>query len=164
MSLYASDTSVSTDRSKAEIERLVQRYGAESFGTGWDVEHCRALIAFRAHGKNIQFMLEIPKPEDFATSPAGRSRNTSAMQAHCEQEHRRRWRSLGLLIKAKLDAVASGITVFEEEFLAHIVVPGSKGKTVGQLMLPQLEASFKSGKLPPLLPGLGETSAAGSGA
>ena len=40
-----------------------------------------------------------------------------------EQERRRLWRALLLNIKAKLEAVESGISVFDEEFMAHIVLP-----------------------------------------
>ena len=42
---YAHDTSVSVDRSKAEIERLLQRYGASEFAHGWRAG--RAVIQFR---------------------------------------------------------------------------------------------------------------------
>ena len=53
------------------------------------------------------------------------------------------------MIKAKLEAVESGISVFEEEFLAHLVMPD--GKTVGQSILPQVEAAYQTGKMPSLL-------------
>ena len=39
---------------------------------------------------------------------------------------------------------------FEEEFLAHLVLPG--GQTVGERLGPELDA-IDSGDLPPLLPG-----------
>ncbi len=59
---------------------------------------------------------------------------------------------LALVIKAKLEAVETGITMFDEEFLAHIVLPN--GNTVGQFMLPQVESTYNSGAMPPLLPGI----------
>lgn len=155
MNLYASDTSVPVDRSKSEIERLIRRYGAQEFVTGWSDNTGEALVGFQVAGKRVQFRLPLPSADDFATSPKGRARRGGAAEAAREQEERRRWRALGLLIKAKLEAVASKITVFEEEFLAHLVVRG--GKTVGQMLLPRLAEACDSGKLPPLLPGLGET-------
>ena len=60
-----------------------------------------------------------------------------------------------MVIKAKLEAVESGISIFEEEFLAHLVLPD--GKTVGQFMLPQVEAAYETGKMPKLLPRYAET-------
>ncbi len=59
-----------------------------------------------------------------------------------------RW--LALVIKAKLEAVESGITMFEEEFLAHIVLPD--GKTAGEHVIPAIESSYQTGKVKALLP------------
>ena len=73
-----------------------------------------------------------------------------AIENAYEQAVRQRWRALALVIKAKLEAVESGITVFDKEFMAHIVLPD--GKTVGEHMLPQIESSYETGSMPPLLP------------
>lgn len=67
----------------------------------------------------------------------------------CEKEGRRRWRCLVIAIKAKLECVESGITTLEDEFMAHIVLPN--GQTVGHVMLPQINASYEDGEMPPLL-------------
>ena len=53
------------------------------------------------------------------------------------------------MIKAKLEAVASDISTFESEFLAHIVLPNNK--TVADTLLPQIADAYKNGKMPPLL-------------
>lgn len=58
---------------------------------------------------------------------------------------------LALVIKAKLEAVAAGITSFEDEFLAHIMLPS--GGTVGEWARPQLEVAYSTGAMPALLPG-----------
>jgi response regulator RpfG family c-di-GMP phosphodiesterase len=50
-------------------------------------------------------------------------------QAVNDAETRRRWRCLAMVIKAKLEVVASGISSFEEEFLAHVML--YDGRTVG---------------------------------
>ncbi len=49
----------------------------------------------------------------------------------------------------------AGITSFEEEFLAHIMLPD--GTTVGEHTLPQVERAYLCGKMPTLLPGLAES-------
>lgn len=45
----------------------------------------------------------------------------------------------------------AGITTLETEFLANIVL--SNGATVGQIMSPQLDEHYQTGKMPALLPG-----------
>ena len=58
-----------------------------------------------------------------------------------------------LAIKAKLEAVEAGISSFEEEFLAHVVLPD--GSTFGAWAKPQLAAVYAGGSMPALLPGAG---------
>jgi hypothetical protein len=55
-----------------------------------------------------------------------------------------------LVIKAKLEAVEGGITTFEDEFLAHIVLPD--GQTVAHHVRPRIEAVYSSGEVQALLP------------
>ena len=51
--------------------------------------------------------------------------------------------------KAKLEAVETGITEFEDEFLAHIVLPN--GQTMGEFAKPQIAHAYDTGDMPPLL-------------
>ncbi len=46
----------------------------------------------------------------------------------------------------------AGITIFEDEFMAHIVLPD--GRTVGEYMLAPIEDSYRTGQMPALLPQL----------
>lgn len=150
MAKYAETTAVSSDRSRAEIERVLARYGANRFMYGWDQES--AVIAFEMQGRRIQFRLPLPDrdAEEFTQTPTGRQRAAAQAADAYDQAVRQRWRALALVIKAKLEAVDAGITVFEDEFMAHIVLPS--GETVGNWMRPQIEASYRSGTMPPLLP------------
>ena len=50
---YAEKTTVSTEKSRAEIERTLTRYGADQFMYGWDQE--QAVIGFRLVGRQIKF-------------------------------------------------------------------------------------------------------------
>ncbi len=148
---YASDTSVPVERSRAEIEQVLVRYGADQFISGWDAD--MALIQFRAKGRHLKFMLPLPKREEFRVHLVRgykRPRTPRQIENAWQQEMRRRWRCLLLVLKAKLEAVATGITTFDEEFLAHIVLPD--GRTVGNFMLPQVEEVYATGKMPALLP------------
>ncbi|MCD1588961.1 hypothetical protein K7H09_23440 [Halomonas sp. IOP_14] len=155
MSRYAENTSVSSERSRAEIEQTVSRYGASGFMYGWDGG--TAVMAFQMHGRRIRFDLSMPdqSSRDFTQTETGRERSPAQAAKAWEQACRQRWRALALVIKAKLEAVESGITEFEEEFLAHIVLPN--GNTVGHWMLPQVESAYQSGDMPSLLPAPGKT-------
>lgn len=151
MSRYAENTSVPVERSKAEIESTLSRYGADSFMHGW--ENNRALIAFHAHGRRVRFVLPLPDRKDdkfWKTPSRGTRRSETQAYTAWEQECRQRWRALALAIKAKLEVVECGIATFEDEFLAHIVLPNTQ--TVGEYMHPQIEKAYKNGTMPRMLP------------
>ena len=149
---YAENTSVSTDKSRSEIERTLQRYGADQFMYGWDQD--RAVVGFRMAGRQIRFLLPMPDKRDrrFTHTPTGKLRKESAVYAEWEQACRQKWRALSLVIKAKLEAVEAGIAIFEDEFMANIVLPN--GTTVSQFMLPQITAAYETGDMPKLLPNM----------
>lgn len=145
---YAANTDVPQDRSEAEIKRLILRHGAEEYATGHGKG--RATIGFRMSSRIVRFELPLPKLESFAVTPRGRRRSIGATEEAFHQETRRCWRALALIIKAKLEAVETGVTTFEQEFLAHIVMPD--GKTVGQHVGATIESAYAAGKVQPLLP------------
>ena len=80
----------------------------------------------------------------------GRARKGNSVNEAFEAEMRRVWRALALVIKAKFEAVSSGIVSYEQEFLPFFVLPG--GATVAEIMIPQLEIAYRTGKMPALLP------------
>ena len=149
MTQYAESTSVTADKSRAEIEATLRRYGAGGFMYGWQAEV--AMIAFEMMGRRIRFDLKMPNYDDFSKTPNNKQKRKPAAQAKAyEQACRQRWRALALVIKAKLEAVETGITTFEESFMSHIVLPS--GVTVGRWMLPQIKKAYEEGAMPPLLP------------
>lgn len=150
MPRYAEDTSVPAERSRAEIERTLQRYGADQFMYGWDRD--QAVVQFRMENRHIRFLLPMPDKHDpLYTHTAERKLKRTAAQAEAawEQATRQRWRAMSLVVKAKLEAVEAGITTFEEEFMAHIVLPN--GQTVGSFIGPQIEEAYQSGTMPSML-------------
>jgi hypothetical protein len=153
MARYAEKTSVEASKSRAEIERILIRYGADQFMYGWDdnSESLKAIVAFRMNSRYIKFFLPMPsKSECSYTSNKKYKRDSEKTLKAWEQATRQRWRALALVIKAKLEAVESGITEFETEFMAHIVLPD--GQTVGQFMLPQIASAYEKREMPGLLP------------
>jgi len=153
--VYASETTVTAERSKNEIEAILRRYGADQFISGWG--NGQVVIGFRMANRMIRFNLPIPAPETFKTYKSHRgyerSRSDGAADAAFEKEVRRRWRALALVIKAKLEAVESKITSFEEEFLAHVVLPG--GRTVWETSRNEIKLAYESQKPPEMLLGFG---------
>ena len=151
MSNYAANTTVPVERSRGEIERTLQRYGADSFMYGWSQD--AAVVQFIADGRQIKFVLPLPDAKDPEFTHHARGKRTAdAAQKLWEQACRSRWRALALCIKAKLEAVDSGISTFEAEFLAHTVLPD--GSTVGEFIQPQIAQAYASGKMPSMLPAL----------
>lgn len=135
---YAADTEVPVDRSRAEIERTLTKFGADQFG--YASEQGYATIGFRANGRLIRFDLPL----------AQRGNMTERQHA---QAIRSAWRALALSIKAKVVAVDSGIVSFEQEFMPFTVMPD--GKTVAQHALPAITAAYQGREQPRLLPHFG---------
>jgi hypothetical protein len=145
---YASETSVSVETSKAEIERLLQRYGAKEFAHGWRSD--KAVIQFSMQSRCVRFVLPLPDKSEFAKTPSGRRmRNDTDTLKAWEQGCRQRWRALVLTIKAKLESVESGIEEFDSAFMAQIVMPS--GKTISEEITPQIERAYETGKMPALM-------------
>lgn len=132
MTRYAERTKVPVAKSRADIEAVLRRYDAEAFGFAW--EGSRAMVTFRIAGRYIRMSMDVPEGDGLGLGG---------------QETRQRWRALLLVIKAKLEAVDSGISTIEDEFMAHIVLPD--GQTVGDFMKPQIAIAYDRGDMPPLL-------------
>lgn len=147
---YASTTTVPVEKTKADIERLLTKHGANQFMSYSDPE--RAMIQFGMCNRMIRFGIDIPPNDEYSRTASGNRRSASDSQKVWEQACRSRWRSLLLGIKAKLDAIEVGIMSFEEEFMPYIVLPDNR--TVGEFMLPQIEQAYLSGDAPKMLPGL----------
>lgn len=154
---YASGTSVPVERSKAELDRILQKVGADERGI---INQGGAVtVAFRLDGVTVRLRVPMKPATEIASEanvdpPHGWKGWTPAKrQAWCErtadQVERERWRVLVLLCKAKLEAIALGHTTVRREFLHDVVVKG--GRTVGEVILGQLEAE----KSPTLLLGSG---------
>jgi hypothetical protein len=153
MTKFASQTTVSPDKSRAEIEATLKRYGASHYGymSGPDA----AAIAFQAKDRRLRFTLPMPKLSEFKRYKKRSDayyetvRTDVQAQQHHDQAIRQRWRALALVIKAKLEAVESGVSTFEEEFMANIVLPS--GQTMAEYALPQIAQAYETGSMPPLL-------------
>ena len=120
MGQYAKNTQVSADRSKAEIEKTLIRYGVEEF------LYMRGLkgagIGFTYKGREIKLNIPLPSRDEYNDNRTG--------ELNWEKECRRLWRVLLLWIKANLELIESGMITFEDIFLAQTCLPN--GQTVSQ--------------------------------
>lgn len=136
MAKFARKTDVSVERSRAEIEQILKKYGADNFAYG--MAATKAMIAFTASSRAVRFELPLP------------ARSTQQTDKQHVQALRTSWRCLALCIRAKLESVESGIETFEHAFMANIVMPD--GKTVGQHALPMIQQAYDKHDTPRLLP------------
>lgn len=155
MGRYASETSVPVEKSRAEIEATLIRYGADEFHSGW--QEGKAMIAFRIRGLFIRFVLPIPSRADKKYTHQkdrwGYLKKRTELQTEQAfgQDVRQRWRALLLTIKAKLEAVECGISTIEHEFLAFIVLPGQM--TLGDWIMDNAMQQIRGGTMPLMLTG-----------
>ena len=133
---YAANTTVPVERSRAEVERILTKYGATKFGTM--SEETKVTIYFEVKGRQVQWSIPLP--------PKGKYRHA----VDHDREVRRRWRVLVITVKAMLEAVESKLLSFDQAFLSHIVIPGT-ARTLGETIVPKLDALYQGLSLPALL-------------
>lgn len=157
---FAENTSVSVAKTKAELETLiVRKHRACGYQSGFLNGQSR--VEFVLKDRLVRFTLDMPVAANFRKTSGGAVRSPSQIEAAVDQEMRRLWRCLLLAVKAKLECVMSGISTFEDEFLAQIVDPAT-GLTVGETVKPILALNYAGNKKPLLLTGPTNGSASGS--
>lgn len=146
---YARTTTVTVASSRAELENILERYGADRFA--YSTEAGRVQIAFRIKGTFVRMDLPMPLLEDreFALTATRQIRSEGSRREAWDQACRQRWRALVLVVKAKLEAVEVGISTLEREFLADTLLPD--GSTFGEWAIPQVQNAYLTGTMPPLL-------------
>lgn len=155
MTRYAQNTKVPVERSQAELVALLRKHGATSHAFG--VSNGVARVMFEINERRVRFELKVPQPSDYGSKMPSQVKWKSLeyrnrwCHAQADQVERQRWRALILVVKAKLELIAEGMSTIESEFLAQIVLPD--GRLVGDWLAPQIAAAYDTGKMPPLLPG-----------
>ena len=147
MPRYANETAVPAERSRMEIEATLRKYKASHFGYATGPTGAR--VMFVIEDRHIRFDLPLPDRNlrEFTHTPQRDTpRSLEAWTAAWEQACRQRWRALALVIKAKLEAVDTGITTVEDEFLAQTVMPD--GTTMGEWAKPQIDEAYRLGHMP----------------
>lgn len=144
---YAAQTTVSVEKSQMEVQAVLRKYGADRFGVMEDRQ--KAYLMFEFNKLMIQMTVPLPEKKDFSLSESGRARKDSQIEEAYNQAIKQRWRALVLAVKAKLEAVETGISTIEKEFLSFVVMPD--GKLLGDHILPQIEEVARTGKMPKMI-------------
>lgn len=145
---FAENTTVPVERSRAEIERTLTRYGADAFG--YATQGSKAMVQFTIADRHVRFVLELPDRNLRRFTHHSRGpRTPAAALEEWEQACRQKWRALALVVKAKLEATEAGISTIEQEFLAHVVLPN--GSTVWETTTTAIARSYELGTVQPLL-------------
>jgi hypothetical protein len=127
---FAEDTAVPVSRTQDEIKTRLRAAGANRIAVLESDD--RSAVAFQIG----QAMYRITVPTD-------------AKAKNPQQDARRAWRLLGLLMKSKLEAVREGATTVEREFLADMLL--YDGQTLSERMGPELQLAYQEGRMPSTL-------------
>lgn len=154
---YAAKTEVSVEKTRMELDTLLQKNGASQRMMGTDDELGVAFVAFTIARRQVRLRVPLPKLDEVRASsarPPGfwkrpEDRKEAWFREQLEQRQRSRWRALLLLVKAKLEAVELGVSTIEREFLADISLPD--GRSVHQALAQDIESAYLTGTMPPLL-------------
>lgn len=160
---YAAKTTVTAERSRAELETLLQKHGATQRGImvdDADPESSKAVILFQLDKKTFRLEVTLPTASeiwrDFKRPlPRGFRRWTHTQRdtwvtKEVQQRSRERWRAILLVVKAKLEFIALGASTAEREFFGDLVLPD--GRRLYAVVHPQLDAPAAPGAAtPPIL-------------
>ena len=149
--MFAKTTQVSVEKTRAELEQLLNKSGADN--VGYMTRGGRFTWLFTLENRNIMIEIPLPNRQDrsITHTPQTNVRRTDASaEAAYEQAIKQRHRQTLLWVKAKLEAAAVGITTIEDEFLPQTVV-GSTGVTVGRWLRDQVD-ELGPGRAMPALP------------
>lgn len=161
---HAEGTGVSVNSSRNAIIKMLEEHGCEKAAIGWDPNGVVVMFetpswAQQIHHatttgvgdvRRVRFVLSIPSEDDAAfrskTYYRSAKNNAASRKKKYEAEVRRIWRSFSILLAHKLEMVASGVTTYEEEFLAHILLPDTN--TVHEWLRTQLQTAYLADGMP----------------
>lgn len=149
---YAEGTSVSVEKSRAELDALLAKHGATQRGIMADDDEGRGAVMFVLRERKYRLDIPLPKKADLETPKHWYRMDAAAREQwfrkELEQRSRERWRAVVLLLKAKLELVRLKMSTVEKEFMADLVLPN--GRTVGTMIEEQIKGVM-SGESPRLL-------------
>jgi hypothetical protein len=145
MNLYARETSVSVEKSQADLKKLLGRYKADRIEMGSSERDGQAYVRFEFRDVRIEKRLTLPKAaeERFHRGKGGRHIGSASAYARWEQACRQQWRILLLLLQAQMEAVELGLYSVHQAFLADLLLPS--GQPLGEAVASHLPDALKTG-------------------
>lgn len=128
---YAESTKVPVSRSQDQIKDELRKLGADQIGVMEGGG--RAYVVFKV--RDTLYRVATPAP--------------TKGQRITDQQHRRIWRAITLLVKARAVAIREGITTVEREFLSDAVMPD--GSVLADHAPRLIEQSYKDNGPPRML-------------
>lgn len=118
----------SGDKAMAEIQRILQKFGCNKFGTMTDWDAGTLMVQFEWNGQRVTFPASFKGYAEMWLKENPWSNRRQSSQAEWQQKAMeigsmavysilRDW------IKAQVVAVETGLITFEEVFLAHLMLP-----------------------------------------
>ena len=143
-----SSTTVDPERTQAQINKLLRDYGISKYQWTNDFDHNKVLLSMMVEAeiqgvkKEIQITIE---PPTFAAKRSTWNPRLGKNEVVYAPNWAQSYRLLFYWLKAKIEAVAYGLTTIEKEFLSQVMMtlPTGEQKTVGAI----LEANIVSGRL-----------------
>lgn len=125
------ENATSGQRAMAEIQTILQKFGCSKFGTMLDFDAGTLVVQFERQGQRVSF------PANFKGYAAKwlKENPWSSRRQSSREEYERRALEIGSMavysilrdwIKAQTVAVETGLTSFEDVFMAHLLLPNGK--------------------------------------
>lgn len=141
----SADTSVSAEKSRIEVERVLRRYGARGFSYSQDYVSGKIAVSFvvpnspvkDAHDVPVQLPIDTRAVYDRLYGRPMMWNGSTRTPVHnpkgydvrkLEQAERVAWRHLVLWIDAALTAATAGFQTMTEAFFAHTVITDEHGR------------------------------------
>lgn len=152
--MYAEGTVVTAEKSRAEIEKVLAKYGAKNRLVFTNDDAGEIQVSFEIAGKRVLMSRNLPSAQDrkMSRDTKGYTRTAKQTEAAVDKETRRRWRAMLLKVKVRLEDAFSEEHVTPEEkarafydnFGMDVVLPGNR--TLAHVVLPQIEEAYGTGR------------------
>jgi hypothetical protein len=122
------ENATSGDRALAEMQRVLQNFGCESFGSMMDWASNKLIVQFRHHGRQVHIEASI---QGYAVAWLRVHPWTSRMRATREAHEREAMRVASLAcysmlrdwLKGQIAAIETGLLSFDGAFLGQLMLP-----------------------------------------
>ncbi len=129
---YADGAKTPVETTQTEIRKIIlEKMGGTQLNFGYDAEHGREYVSFKAKGMPAVLSLPLMKEE---------------------RERIRLWRCMLLHVKNMWVSIEIGITTLEQTLIPYFLLPNHK--TLGETLPPLIRQAIATGKIPALLPGM----------